>query len=52
MDINNMTAEQLKALTYDQMMILKQAETNIQILQREIEYRQRPKPVEEKKETP
>jgi hypothetical protein len=45
MDISKMTVEELKALAYDQIVLLNQTQTNLNILQAEIAKRAKEKEV-------
>jgi phosphoribosyl-ATP pyrophosphohydrolase len=40
MDISNMTIEELKALCYDQIVLLNQAQANINVIQAELQKRE------------
>jgi len=41
MDISKLTIEQLKALAYDQIMLIQQSQNNLNLIQAEIEKRRR-----------
>jgi hypothetical protein len=47
MDISQMTLEQLKALAYDQLVILNQTQANINVIQAEIKKRGEQQPAAE-----
>ena len=50
MELKDMTVEQLKALAYDQLVLLQQTQNNINIIQQEIQKRGEEEKVQDKVE--